>query len=234
MELACELLYQRTMRPWRIQQDEHPYHITTRTNGRKFRLNPATYHIFIEVLREAVRRFAVHIHHCKLMDNHYHLIMQTTKENLSIAMQYINFQLALRINQLQNTSGHLWGQRFHATIIDSDAYQHMCVPYIYQNGVRAGLCKRASDDPRFSTFHFYANGTLIPFEVVADDFYLSLGDTPAARQKEFVRIVNGRLPQEQQRNIQRGLRSTFFGSREFIQRMQQRYASHLHPHRRTN
>ncbi len=215
------------MRAWRIQQDEYPYHIVTRTNGRKFRLKRPTYRIFVDVLREAIRRFGVHIHHLKLMDNHYHLIMSTPHANLSAAMQFINFQLAKRINQLHKTSGHLWGQRFHATIIETDAYAHSCVCYLYQNGVRAGLCDFASQDPRLSTFDFYANGTVIPFTVIEDDFYLSLGDTSAQRQTEFRAMMNAPLPTDQIALTQRGLRRLFFGSPAFVQHLRERYANHL-------
>ncbi len=215
------------MRSWRIQQDEFPYHITTRTNGRKFRLTPATYEIFIAVLLEAIRRFAVQIHHFKLMDNHYHLIMQTTDANLSRAMQFINFQLARRINRLQHTTGHLWEQRFHATIIEDDTYAFACVRYLYQNGVRAGLCRRASADPRLSTFAFYARGVHIPFTVVADQFYLMLGVTPQERQKAFVAIMDAPITAGQSHIVQQGLRRTFFGSPGFERRMRRRYATHL-------
>ncbi len=220
------------MRPWRIQQNENPYHITTRTNGRQFRLCPRTYEIFIYVLLEAMKRFSVHIQHFKLMENHYHLKMFTPLGNISAAMQFINFQLALLINRQDGVKGHLWEQRFHATIIESDAYEFACVRYIYQNGVRAGLCRRASDDPRLSSFAFYAKGKLIPFVVVADDFYLALGSTPQERQTAFVEIMNAPMSDAQSAVVRQGLRRSFFGSPDFMACMRQKYSHHFHSTRR--
>ncbi len=216
------------MRSWRIQQDEYPYHIVTRTNGRKFLLTRPTYEIFVAVLIEAIHRFAVHIHHVKLMDNHYHLIMSTPHANLSAAMQFINYQLARRINKLYGTTGHLWGQRFHATIIETDAYAHTCVRYLYQNGVRAGLCRTASEDPRLSSYAFYAEGAPNRMVVEPDDFYLKLGENPVQRQTEFRNIVDTPLMGDEVQRTHQGLRRLFFGSSHFVRQMNIRYASHIH------
>lgn len=215
------------MRPMRILQNEYPYHVTTRTNGRKFRLKKSTYKIFISVLLEVTKRFNAKIQHCKLMDNHYHLKLATPGANLSAIMQYINNQTAKRINKKQRTSGHLWGQRFHASIVESDKYEAGCVVYMYQNGPRAGLCSKASEDPRLSSFDLYAKGKKIPFTVVADDFYLSLGSTAAERQRAFLEMVDQPIDPVRAREIQTGLRRLFYGSATFIERMRARYAPYL-------
>ncbi len=179
-----------------------------------------------------MRRFRVHIQHFKLMDDHYHLKMFTPFGNISAAMQFINFQLALLINRQDKVKGHLWEQRFHATIIETDAYEFACVRYIYQNGVRAGICKRASDDPRLSSFEFYAKGKLIPFVVVEDDFYLALGTTPKERQIAFIEIMNAPVNKDQSIIVRQGLRKLFFGSPGFMARMRQKYSNHFHSTRR--
>lgn len=211
------------MRPHRIEQNEYPYHVTTRTNGRKFRLKKATYKIFIRVLLMTVQRFNVHIHHVKLMDNHYHMKLFTPDSNLSQIMQFFNYQLAMRINKLQRTSGHLWGQRYHASIVENDFYEQHCVMYMYNNGVRAGLCQCASEDPRLSSFAFYANGTKIPFTVVEDDFYLQLGATASERQAAFRVLMQQSINPQHARLVKEGLRRLFYGSGAFLEAMRQRY-----------
>lgn len=211
------------MRPHRIQQSEYPYHVTTRTNGRKFRLTKATYKIFIRVLLMTVQKFRVDIHHVKLMDNHYHMKLFTPDANISAIMQFFNHQLAMRINKLQRTSGHLWGQRYHASIIENDIYEQNCVMYMYDNGVRAGLCDCPSDDPRLSSFAFYANGKRIPFTVVADDFYLQLGSTDTERQAAFRDLTMRSLGTRERQIIKEGLSRIFYGSGEFLHKMRKRY-----------
>lgn len=213
------------MRPQRIQQDEYPYHVTTRTNGRKFRLTKVTYKTFLRVMRDTIRKFNVHIHHLKLMDNHYHLMVSTPDANLSAVMHFINWQLAMQINQLQQTCGHLWGERFHACMVDSDAYQQNCILYIYNNGPRAGVCETAADDPRLSTFAFYANGKKIPFTIIEDDFYLLLGATAGERQAAFRQLVAEAQSTATAALVHAGLRRVFYGSGEFLAKMSQRYGA---------
>lgn len=169
-------------RPARVLQDEFPYHITTRTAGRLLLFKIWTYVIIIQVLIEAQKRYNVLIHHFKMMHTHYHMLVTTQDKNISAFQWYVNNQIAKRINKKMNRKGHLWGERFFSTIISDEGYLAKCIRYIYMNGVRAGLCRRASEDAQFSTFDFYAGGKKVEFDVKEDEVYIASGHTSEERQ----------------------------------------------------
>lgn len=210
-------------RPPRIEQDEFSYHITTRTNNRRLLFKKWTYKIIISVLSEATKKYSAQIEHFKMMDNHYHMKLFTPAANVSKIMWYINNQIAKRINKRMGSTGHLWGSRFHSPIVDNDEYAVRCVRYIYTNGVRAGLCDKASEDERFSTFEFYARGEKVGFVVTEDTVYLMLGRDRAECEKNFIMLVDEPLSESEMCDIRKGLGRIFYGSLEFIERMKTKY-----------
>lgn len=210
-------------RPPRIQQEEYPYHVTTRTNGRKWLFKKWCYKIIIAVLHEAIEKYGAKVEHFKMMHNHYHMKICTPKQNISQIMWFINNQISKRINKRLGKSGHLWGSRFHATIIDNDNYALRCVKYIYTNGVRAGLCKRVSEDKQLSSFEFYARGKQLEFCVSEDTVFLMLGSDKSERERNFRKLVDEPLEGKDLVEIRKRLKKMFYGSKDFIQRMNRKY-----------
>ena len=78
-------------RPLRIQYPKAFYHVTSRGNERK-----AVYKSqrdrekFLSYLESATERYEAVIHVYCLMDNHYHLLLETPAGNLSQIMHHIN------------------------------------------------------------------------------------------------------------------------------------------------
>lgn len=210
-------------RPPRILQDDLPYHITTRTAGRILVFRKWTYKIFIDVLIKAQKRYGVIIHHFKMMHTHYHMVAKTTKSNISQFEWYVNNQVSKRINKRMGRKGHLWGERFHSTIVQTDKHLAACSRYIYINGVRVNYCRRASEDDQFSTFEFYARGKPVPFNVTEDDFYMMDGSTEAERRERFIQFVDQPVPDEEIKAIKNGLKKLFYGSADFVERMKRQY-----------
>src|SRR5678809_1245797 len=69
-------------RPLRIERPGGRYHVTARGNEGKavYRADSDRFH-FLELLGEATERFAVRIHAYVLMDNHFHLLVETPEPN---------------------------------------------------------------------------------------------------------------------------------------------------------
>ena len=119
--------------------------------------------------------------------------------------------------------GHLWGKRFDASIVENEKYLANCVKYIYVNGVKVGICNRASTDKQFSTFDFYARGKKMEFTVTEDCVYLLMGNTRAERQQYFLATMDEPLHDDEIEAIRNGLRKLFYGSADFIERMRWKY-----------
>ncbi len=181
-------------RPLRIIQTEFPYHIMTQTNNKEFHLKELpgkkVLKIFVSVLNEAIRKYKIKVFHFVLMDNHYHLIIRLTEPNLHRALQYINAQLARKINKLAGRCGHLWKDRYKSSIIQNEEYYSNCVRYIYENPVRAKI----SDSPfsyERSSISFYAFGKKVEVEISPDDILvLKFGNSRENISRYFMELFD--------------------------------------------
>jgi putative transposase len=214
-------------RPRRILQDEYPYHVSTRTNGRVFKFRKNTFKIFVRVLNEVVKKFDAKLQHFQLMSNHYHLKLFTPNGNIDRIMHYFNGQIAARLNRQAGIKGHLWEKRYHSTIISNDAYAQGCVVYLYNNTVRAGICDTPEESEMLSSFAFYAKGKKIEFIVTEDEVFLLLGGNDEERRRNFRAMFEKPLTPQMESSIRDLLHSHFCGPPEFVRNMRDRYASHL-------
>jgi REP element-mobilizing transposase RayT len=76
---------------------------------------------FLELLGSMAERYGVQVHAYVLMDNHFHLLLQTPEANLSRAMQWLNVSRGVWFNRRPSRVGHLFQGRFKALIIEQDA-----------------------------------------------------------------------------------------------------------------
>jgi len=84
--------------------------------------------------------------HCYvLMNNHYHLILETPEANLSKVMHYINGSYTNYINIKRKRSGHLFQGRYKAILIDRDRYLLELSRYVHLNPIRAALVVKLED-----------------------------------------------------------------------------------------
>ena len=67
---------------------------------------------FLTQLWQAVERLGLHVHALCLMPNHYHLVVQCLRDQLSRALHRVNGVYAEDFNAKYTRSGHLWGDRF--------------------------------------------------------------------------------------------------------------------------
>jgi putative transposase len=124
-------------RPLRVEFENAAYHVTSRGNDRKeiFR-DDADRLRFLETLGQASERLGLVVHGYCLMPNHYHLLVQTPRANLSRAIGWLQTAYCIGFNRRHGRSGHLVQGRFKAHLIDADAYARELVRYIHLNPVR--------------------------------------------------------------------------------------------------
>jgi REP element-mobilizing transposase RayT len=95
-------------RPLRIERPGVWYHVTARGNERRpiYRDDRDRRH-FCELLGEAVGNFGLVLHAYVLMENHFHLLLETPEANLSRAMQWLNVSYSVWFNRRHDRVGHL-------------------------------------------------------------------------------------------------------------------------------
>src|SRR5271165_3864766 len=124
-------------RALRIERPGGRYHVTARGNERKdiFRDDTDRFH-FLELLSELGGRFGVRIHAYVLLDNHYHLLLETPEANLSRTVQWFNVSYCVWFNRRHRRAGHLLQGRFGAFIVEDDAGWQEVARYVHLNPVR--------------------------------------------------------------------------------------------------
>lgn len=95
---------------------------------------------FLLLLEGIVRRRAWRCHAYCLMDNHYHLLVETTEAGLGVGMQWLNGTYAQSYNRGGGRSAHLFQGRYHATLVERDAHFLKAARYVVLNPARASLC----------------------------------------------------------------------------------------------
>jgi putative transposase len=96
-------------RPLRIEFPDAFYHVTSRGNERKavFKTKRDREKFFV-YLESATQRYDAVIHAFCLMENHYHLLIETPSGNLSQIMRHINGAYTTYFNRKHSRAGHLF------------------------------------------------------------------------------------------------------------------------------
>jgi REP element-mobilizing transposase RayT len=123
------------------------YHVTARGNERRsiYRDDSDRRH-FCQLLAQAVEVFGWLLHTYVLMDNHFHLLVETPEANLGRGMQWLNVSYSVWFNRRHQRSGHLFQGRYKAIIVDPMGWGLELSRYVHLNPVRLGrlgLDKRA-------------------------------------------------------------------------------------------
>jgi putative transposase len=90
----------------------------------------------LERLRSALEIFSVRVHAYVLMTNHFHLIVETPKANLSEFMRQFNISYPGYYNRRHRRIGHLYQGRFKAIVVDQDSYLLELSRYVHLNPIR--------------------------------------------------------------------------------------------------
>jgi putative transposase len=125
-------------RPLRIQYDGAVYHVTTRGNARKpIYKDDGDRLKFLDILAEVNRKYNWLCHAYCLMDNHYHLIVETLDGNLSKGMRQLNGLYTQSYNRRHRRGGHIFQGRYKSILIEKESHLLEVCRYVVLNPVRA-------------------------------------------------------------------------------------------------
>ena len=133
-------------RPLRIEYEGAVYHITTRGNEKKpiFK-EEEDRKIFLEILDEVNKRYNWICHAYCLMNNHYHLIIETPDGNLSKGMRQLNGVYTQIFNRRHHRVGHIFQGRYKAILIQKESHLLEVCRYVVLNPVRAKAVKHPEE-----------------------------------------------------------------------------------------
>ncbi len=126
---------------------EHPgviYHVLSRGDRREAIFKEAQdRERFLATLGDACAKKCWQIHALCLMSNHFHLVVETPEANLVAGMKWFLGSYTSRFNRRHKLSGHLFGGRHKALIVDGSGTGHLkkVCDYAHLNPARAKLLK---------------------------------------------------------------------------------------------
>lgn len=121
------------------------YHIYSRGDHKEYIFKDRhSADFFLKKLGEGSELYGVRVFAYCVMDNHYHLEIQTIEANISEFMHYLGSAFANYLVS-QGWVGHVFAGRFHSSCVGDERYFQGLNRYIHFNPVKAGLAKRPED-----------------------------------------------------------------------------------------
>ena len=135
-------------RPLRVEFAGAIYHVTSRGDRREVIYDDDSDRTqWLETLAKVCSRFNWRVHAYCLMDNHYHLVLETIEGNLSKGMRQLNGVYTQYYNRRHDRAGHVFQGRYKAILVDKEAYLLELSRYVVLNPVRAGMVNEVIDWP---------------------------------------------------------------------------------------
>lgn len=210
-------------RPTRIEYDNAFYHVMNRGKGRQDIFHGDEYYnAFLDTLRESTRRFDAVIHAYCLMNNHYHLLIETPLANLGRIMRHINGVYTQRYNRLKKTDGPLFRGRYKAILVDEDAYLLQLSRYIHRNPIETKRNKLSSlEEFPWSSYLAYIGKVPAADWLYRDKIYQMLGHRH--RFAGYRAYVESGIDEDIKRYYSKGNISAILGGREFRDSVRQEH-----------
>jgi len=207
-------------RPLRIQFPGAFYHVTCRgIERREIFAGDGDRYKFLELLVGSLETYQVVLYAYIMMSNHFHLLVQTKKANLSEFMRRFNICYTGWFNYRHQRSGNLYQGRYKAFLIDVDNYLLEVSRYLHLNSVRVRGLRSVGYEQRWQDVRGYRWSSLSGYldekrviKFIDYDFILSMvGGRRAYR--DFV--VDG-LKREIENPFKDVQSRIILGSKEFV------------------
>ena len=217
----------------RIEYPGAIYHVMSRGDRREpIFLDDVDRQDFLKTLAEACQKTGFQVHAYCLMNNHYHLVVETPQGNLVAGMRWLQSAYTIRLNHRHQLFGHVFSGRYKALVVEGrGGYLRAVCDYVHLNPVRAELIApqaRLLEYPWSSFGSYLAAREYRPAWLRVDRLlgeHGIAGDTRRGREQFEERMEARRRPQageeEQWKTIRRGwcLGAPEF-KKELIERME--------------
>ncbi|MBI4764610.1 MAG: transposase, partial [Deltaproteobacteria bacterium] len=109
---------------------------------------------FLDILVQSKKIYGVRLFAYVLMDNHFHLLLETPLGNLGEFMRRFNITYTSYFNRTHNRVGHLFQGRYKSILVDKESYLSELSRYIHLNPVRIKEQKNKTPEEQW---HYLVN-----------------------------------------------------------------------------
>ncbi|MBI2069434.1 MAG: transposase [Elusimicrobia bacterium] len=212
-------------RQLRINLENALYYVFSRGNDKKpVFLHDQDRESFISLLNETFVRYGFKFHAYALLNNQYHLLVETPGANLSMGMRLINGRYAEYFNRRHGRVGHLFQGRFKALILEKESYLAGLSRYIHLQPVAANLAFDPWVHP-WSSCRDYLALRKPPAWLNTADVLSSFAKTkegPILAYKNFLMAIA-----EHDDPTKKAMGQTLLGSKEFAQTIKRKIQNSL-------
>jgi len=163
---------------------------------------------FLEILDDTKLRYNFIVHSFCLMSNHYHLLIETKSENLSLIARQINSKYAQYFNKEYKRVGPLWQGRFKNSFVYDDTYLSILLKYIEQNPIKANIVKKIGKYKWSSSF------------CILNNIYNVLLDDSMLYDKTLFSMLNNKISEDELKKLKE-LEKTKYKQDEKLIRLKQ-------------
>jgi REP-associated tyrosine transposase len=187
-------------RPLRIQYPGAVYHVTCRGNERRdIFLGDEDRTTFLRFLSQSLNIYDVKLYAYVLMNNHFHLLVETPLGNLAECMRHFNITYTGYFNRRHRRVGHLYQGRYKSILVEKEVYLSVLSRYIHLNPIRLKKLEKASETERLAKLFDYPWSSLsgyldkrtragmIDYALVLSDYG---GDTEKGRSAYRKQIID--------------------------------------------
>ncbi len=209
-------------RPLRLQYPGALYHLTGRGNERKdvYRTDEDR-RAFLVILAQAIERYRLILHAYVLMDNHYHLLLETTEANLSLAMRHLNGGYTSYFNRTHNRIGHPFQGRYKAILVEKESYLLELSRYIHLNPIRAKIKVELKRYP-WSSYPDYIGIRRSPAWLSLETVLKSIDEKRGKSQRAYKHFVEEGAREGVGQPWESVLGQVILGGKTFVQSIQAR------------
>ena len=176
-------------RPLRLEFPGAVYHVTARGD----RQEPIFEHnddrlTFLDLLAKEVAQQRWLVYAFCLMNNHYHLLLETPEPNLVKGMRRLNGVYTQAFNRRHDRVGHVLQGRYKSIVVDKDSHLIELTRYVALNPVRAGLVESPAQWP-WSSYLPTAGKVTCPGWLAADRVLELFSTDQAQARRAYQRFV---------------------------------------------
>jgi REP element-mobilizing transposase RayT len=180
-------------RPLRLEYAGALYHVTSRGDRREdIFFDDDDREIWLALFARVCSRFNWRCHAWCLMDNHYHIVIETIEGNLSQGMRQLNGVYTQQSNRKHGLFGHLFQGRYKAILVEKESYLLELSRYVVLNPVRAGMVKNIDDWP-WSSYPAMMGDALAPQWLETDWLLRQFGKSRKVTRRKYKNFVHDGL-----------------------------------------
>ena len=179
----------RMARPLRLEYAGALYHVTSRGDRREdIFFDDDDREAWLALFARVCSRFNWRCHAWCLMDNHYHIVIETIEGNLSQGMRQLNGVYTQQSNRKHGLFGHRFQGRYKAILVEKESYLLELSRYVVLNSVRAGMVKNI-DDWQWSSYPAMMGDALAPQWLETDWLLSQFGKSRKVTRRKYKNFV---------------------------------------------